>query len=92
MKKFILLASLFLTSALTYANSTDLSSQSKLEKENGQSSLVLTRYLVTLRTVCGTLHQTIYDDQFDSPECLYNEWEMMNKEDCGRTSYENPMV
>jgi len=63
-----------------------------------QSNVVLkkntmfTQYKYTLRTVCGTLFTTIYDDQFETPECLYNEWEMHNQESCGHTSYENGMV
>jgi hypothetical protein len=50
------------------------------------------QYRVTIKTVCGTTYQTIFDDQFDSGDCLYNEWEMYNNQDCGHASYENPIV
>lgn len=72
-----------------------LSTSNLLKKESNAALKKITifkQYKYTLRTVCGTLFTTIYDDQFETLECLYNEWEMHNQESCGHTSYENGMV
>jgi hypothetical protein len=75
---------------------TSISTSNDFSKK--QSNVILkkiilfTQYKYTLRTVCGTLFTTIYDDQFETPECLYTEWEMHNQESCGHASYENGMV
>lgn len=61
-------------------------------KEEKQEISAFKRYLVTIKTICGTTYQTIFDSEFDSNDCLYNEWEMYNSQDCGYSSYENPMT
>jgi len=49
-------------------------------------------YLITIKTICGTTYQTVFDTNFDSSECLYDEYEMYNKRDCGQASYESGLV
>lgn len=88
MKKIILLAA-FGVAGLVNAKE----SKQVLKSENcKQTTVAFTRYLVTIKTICGTLHQTVFDTEFDSPDCLKDEWEMHNKNDCGRASFENPPV
>ena len=89
MKKLLLLSAFMLAGLVSAKESTFNNSDSKKEK---QQTFVFTRYLVTLKTICGTTHQTIFDSEFDSSDCLYNEWEMYNNQDCGHASYENPMT
>ncbi|WP_295222283.1 hypothetical protein [uncultured Chryseobacterium sp.] len=60
--------------------------------EQIKKDFVFKQYRITIKTLCGTTYQTIFDDQFDSIDCLYNEWEMYNNQDCGHSSYENPMT
>ncbi len=62
------------------------------EVNNVEKSNIFKRYLITIKTVCGTTYQTVFDTDFDSEDCLYNEWEMYNDQDCGHYSYENPMT
>ncbi|MDF2933415.1 MAG: hypothetical protein K0R36_2746 [Chryseobacterium sp.] len=91
MKK-IIICSFFIMGGLVCAKESKQSLNSENFKIKKQASCKFTRYLVTIKTICGTLYQTVYDTDFDSPECLYNEWEMYNQESCGRTSFENPLV
>lgn len=89
MKKLLLLSAFIVAGLVSAKESTSNKLESKKEK---QQTFALTRYLVTLKTVCGTTYQTVYDSEFDSSDCLYNEWEMYNNQDCGHSSYENPMT
>lgn len=89
MKKLLLLAAFGVAGFVSAKENTSNNSDSNKQK---QQTFVLTRYLVTIKTVCGTTYQTVFDSEFDSYDCLYNEWEMYNNQDCGHASYENPMV
>ncbi len=89
MKKLLFL------SAFTFAgfiNAKESKTEDHLDSknENTEQKLTFKRYLITLRTICGTTHQTVLDTDFDNYECVVNEWEMHNQNDCGHTSYENP--
>ncbi len=91
MKKLILFAALGLAATLNARNISDKSNL-RVATESFMCSVELTRYLITIKTICGTTFQTIFDTEYDSEECLYNEWEMYNFMDCGHASYENPLV
>jgi hypothetical protein len=89
MKKLLLVCALGITGLVSAKESKQDSNVKNLEQKEQK---VFTRFLITLKTVCGTTHQTVFDTSFDSDDCLYNEWEMYNKQDCGHTSYENGEV
>ncbi|MFS4474472.1 hypothetical protein [Chryseobacterium sp. T20] len=90
MKKLLLL-SVFILAGLIKANENK-THNSDFKNEKTTQSVVFTRYLITLKTVCGTTYQTILDTDFDTYDCVNNEWEMYNQQDCGHASYENPPV
>lgn len=85
MKKLVLLSA-FMLAALTKANNFNF------KNEKTAQAVLFTRYLITLKTVCGTTYQTVLDTDFDTYDCVNNEWEMYNQQDCGHASYENPPV
>lgn len=87
MKKIILLAAFGITGWVS-AKSLEI----KKVEEHIENVKAFTRYLITLKTICGTTYQTVLDTDFDTYDCVNNEWEMYNQQDCGHTSYENPPV
>lgn len=89
MKKIVLFSAIIFAGSISAKN--NISNDSTSEEAN-QKTFSLTRYLVTIKTVCGTMYQTVFDSEFDTDDCLYNEWEMHNNQDCGHTSYENPIT
>ncbi|MDQ1095487.1 MULTISPECIES: hypothetical protein [Chryseobacterium] len=89
MRKIILFSAIIFAGSISAKN--NMSNHSVSEEAN-QQIFSLTRYLVTIKTVCGTMYQTVFDSESDSDDCLYNEWEMYNNRDCGHTSYENPIT
>ncbi|WP_343643593.1 hypothetical protein [Chryseobacterium sp.] len=89
MKKVLLLSAFMVAGLVCAKESTSNKLESKKEK---QQIAAFTRYLVTIKTIFGTTYQTVFDSEFDSSDCLYNEWEMYNNQDCGHSSYENPMT
>ncbi len=91
MKKIILLAAFGVAGLVSAKESKQVMNTENCNNQK-QTTIAFTRYLVTVKTVCDTLYQTVYDTDFDTPDCLYNEWEMYNREDCGRSSFENPMI
>ncbi len=89
MKKLLLFSAFMIAGIISAKKTTFCNSYSN--KQNTQD-FVFKKYRLTVKTVCGTIYQTIFDDQFDSLDCLYNEWKMHNNQDCGHSSYENPMT
>ncbi|MBB6329099.1 hypothetical protein HNP24_000049 [Chryseobacterium sediminis] len=87
MKKITLLVA-FGIAGLVSAKSPEIK---KVEEQMGNVK-AFTCYLITLKTICGTTYQTILDTDFDTYDCVNNEWEMYNEQDCGHASYENPPV
>ena len=89
MKKLLFLLVIILA-GLVKAN--DNKTKSSNFNEKIEQKVLFTRYLITLKTICGTTYQTILDTDFDTYDCVNNEWEMYNQQDCGHASYENPPV
>ncbi|MCJ7932735.1 MAG: hypothetical protein MUW56_03625 [Chryseobacterium sp.] len=60
---------LFFLSAFIFAGfvsaKESLSNNSNSTNEKREQKIVFTRYLITLKTICGTTHQTIFDTEFD---------------------------
>lgn len=91
MKKLLFVASLGVAGLMS-AKGTEVKTISESKNQKSEKIADFIRYRLTIKTVCGTTYQTIFDTDFDTYECLYNEWEMYNNEDCGHSSFENPMV
>lgn len=89
MKKLLLFSAFMIAGIIS---ATEIAFCNSFSNKQTKKDVVFKQYRITIKTVCGTTYQTIFDDQFDSIDCLYNEWEMYNNQDCGHSSYENPMT